>query len=130
MSDPVGPVCHIPPTNTPGNPQPNNIPAIPPVPSGTPGTPAFNNQLLAFLQALRQMMLLLQQSSQNGGISNNVTSNGNSKKATWQEDRSARVTEKVKVEDPNNPETFVEFDRINSYTMVDKAGGGKFVWNR
>jgi hypothetical protein len=127
----VGPVCHIPPANTPGNPQPQNLPGIPgPVtpPNGPNGQQDFNNAIAALLNALR--LLLLQLANQQGtkGQTNNATSKNQQGRWSQQE----RVTEKVRVFQNNDPssQNWVDVEQINKLVMKDSVTGSQWTWNR
>jgi hypothetical protein len=127
MSNNVGPVCHIPPPNTPGNPQPRNMPGIP----GPVGTGSSQADINALLNALRQALLtLLGMLNNNNNATGTITSPKPSKPAQWNETN--RVTSTVKIFQNNDPTSpnFVEVEQINSLTMTDKSTGNTWVWKR
>ncbi len=75
MSD-QGPVCHIPPKNEVGNPQPHDLPGLP-----GPVTPPMNASPAAMMAAmndyarlLNMLLRLLQQMTQQTPVTNNAVS--------------------------------------------------------
>ena len=133
----VGPVCHIPPGNTPANPQPQNLPGLPgPIspPTSTAAQQAFNNQIAAMLNAMRLMLLQLSgqlqrlNQDQFQGQTNNAMSRP--QQGRWQE--VSRQTETVKVYQNNDPTSpnWVEVERINQLKMGDSATKETWTWNR
>lgn len=128
MSNAVGPVCHIPPTNQVGNPQPKDLPGLPgPIsPPGSTGNPtqdAFNNALASLLNQL--LAMLRQLAKQQPGQINNVVV-----KADWEQ--SERVTEKVRVYQNNDPSSpnWVDVEQINKLVMKNGKTGEKWSWSR
>lgn len=121
------PVCHIPPANpTTTQPGPKPLPGIP------QPTPTLEG-LLATVQALKTVIeRITNQNTLDNGFSNGFTRkpDPNDRKVQWVEQ--ARVTEKVKVYQNNDPSTgnFVEVERINKLTMADKNTGQTWVWDR
>lgn len=127
----VGPVCHIPPTNQVGNPQPKNLPGIPgPIsPPGSTGNAqqdAFNQALAALLNYILQ--LLRELANQNPGQTNNAVPKPS--KSTWNE--VSRVTSKVRVFQNNDPtsQNWVDVEQINQLTMGNKKTGDQWTWKR
>lgn len=53
---------------------------------------------------------------------------GNKKKSRWSEQ--SRVSETVKIKNPDDENQFVEVKRINKLTMKDGQTGEQWVWNR
>lgn len=47
----------------------------------------------------------------------------NNFKVEWEEDKSKRVTETVRIEQEDNPENYVEVERVQSAVMTDKQTG-------
>ena len=127
MSNTVGPVCHIPPANTPGNSQPQNMPGLPgPVSANDP------NSMANLLNAMRLAMLaLLNQLNDNnkgqGGFNRRPDP---SKKPSWTEVN--RVTETVRVFQNNDKTSgnWVDVEQINSLTMQNKQTGDQWKWKR
>lgn len=123
----VGPVCHIPPVSTPGNPQPTNLPGIPG--PASPNDPvSMANLLNAMRLALLSMLNQLNSSTNNN--SNGLNRKPEPTKAQWNETN--RVTSNVKIYQNNDPNTgnFVEVEQINQLTMTDKSTGNTWVWKR
>jgi hypothetical protein len=125
----VGPVCHIPPASTPGNPQPKNIPGIP-----GPVAPGDANGTANLVNAMRLALLSLL--NQLGSIGNNTTiiNNGGASspkqsKSQWTEQ--SRVTDKVKIYQNNdkNSSNFVEVEQVNQLIMRDN-NGNTWTWSR
>lgn len=123
----TAPVCHIPPVNpTTAQPGPKALPGIP------QPTPSIEG-LLATVQAMKTIIERIT----NQNPLDNGTTNGfqrkperDNQKLQWIEQ--ARVTERVKVYQNNDPSTgnFVEVERINKLTMADKNTGQTWVWDR
>jgi hypothetical protein len=125
----VGPVCHIPPTNTPGNPQPQNLPGIPgPVSGQGASQQAINNEFAALLNALRALLLQLANQQGTKGQINNATSKN--QKGRWSE--SGRVVETVRVFQNNDPTSsnWVDVEQINQLKMKDSVTGSEWTWKR
>ena len=101
----TAPACHISPTNQFDQPPAARTPNIP-VPDGTIAG------LLATVQALKNTVEKLQ------------------KPTNFSEDRGKRKTDKVKVVNPDDPEQFVEVERITHLEFVDRATGQRIVWSR
>lgn len=131
----VGPVCHIPPKNTTGDPQPHAIPGIPG--AINPNSPSFNNDVANMLNALRQLLLRLsgqlndlnKRQDTFQGVLNGFKTKPDSN-AQWQQ--SDQQTEKVKVYQNNDPtsDNWVEIERTTSLTMKDKHTGQLWKWQR
>ena len=134
MSNPVGPVCHIPPTNQRANPQPKNIPGLPGPVQVTPGNiPGTLDQFAAMLNAMRMMLLQLagqtpQKPTDNGGTTNNVVPKKSDEKSRWAEE--SRTTEQVKVYNPDDKSQYITVERINKLTMKDAVTGQTWTWDR
>lgn len=113
------PVCHIPPKTPSTQPNPVNIPSIP------PARPDVQS-LMHTVNAMRQVIMIL--SGQQGlrGPQGAPGNNAKSKPARWSE--SNRQTEKVKVYNPNDKTQFIEVERINSLTMRDAVTGETWNW--
>jgi len=127
MSDPI---CHIPPVApTPGRP----TVTIPPIPQARPDV----NSLLATVNALRQAVLILsgaqtttgQNKGNEGGFFNGFTSGSSNKGTQWSEQ--SRAVEKVRIfqNDDKTSENWVDVERINSLTMVDKNTKQTWKWD-
>lgn len=129
-----GPVCHIPPANTPANPQAHNVPGMPP--PINPGSKSFNNDVANMLNAFRQMLMTLlgqlnslNNNTNNGGVSNGFTTKQGDKGNNYTQ--VSQATEKVRVYQNNDPTTgnYVEVERTNRLVMKDKQGN-TWVWER
>jgi hypothetical protein len=48
-------------------------------------------------------------------------------KVEWEEDKSKRVTETVRIEQEDNPENYIEVERVQSATLSDKQTGKTFT---
>lgn len=117
----VAPVCHIPPPNT-ATPQPTGtrLPSIPPA--------TDLNSALRAISALRQaVQQLSNQITQNNGVLNGFRQDRN-QGATWVEER--RVTETVRVTNPQDENQYVDVERINSLTMKSRDSGQTWQWKR
>jgi hypothetical protein len=111
MSNPVGPVCHIPPANTPGNPGPLAIPGMPaPATASIPSLQATVNQLREII-----ITILGQQGAQGAA--------GQSAKPSDFVQKNIKTTTK-KIYQNNDPSTgnFVEVQVVQSLTMANKTG--------
>jgi hypothetical protein len=133
MSSTVGPVCHIPPANTPGDPQPQNMPGIPgPVspPTGNNGQAAFNAAIAALLNAMR--LLLLQLANQTGtkGQGGSISSPKSNNKARWTESNRVTTTVRVFQNNDKTSNNWVDVEQINSLTMKDSVTGSQWTWKR
>lgn len=123
MTDPV---CHIPPETVVDQPQPQNLPAIPPAQPNV-------QSLAQTVNAMRQTIMILtgRQGVQGPqGVPGKPGQSGNaqSKKAQWTE--ASRQTEQVKIYNPNDNTQFIEVERINSLTMKDSATNQTWTWRR
>lgn len=129
MSNNVGPVCHIPPASTPGEPQPLNLPGIP-----GPATPDDPNSIVNLINALRLALLQLMDEfnrfNRNRGGTITIRPDPNKKPAQWIE--VGRQTEKVRVYQNNDKTSpnYVDVEQINQLTMQDKKTGAVWRWNR
>lgn len=54
----------------------------------------------------------------------------NNQKSAWVENPKLRLKEKVRVENPDNPDQFVEVEQINGYSMTNQKTGEVFTWKR
>lgn len=125
MTDPVGPICHL-----PGDtPDPNTQPALlPPIPIAT--------NLASALMAINAMRTIIHQitgqtQSRPSGSTGFKFKNDDAKKnkqGRWQE--ANRVSETVKIKNPDDENQFVEVKRINELTMRDSQTGETWVWKR
>lgn len=124
------PICHIPPKNTSGNPQPKNLPGLPgpvsPPQTGNAAQDAFNAAMAALLNYI--LALLREMANQNPGQTNNAVPKQT--KGTWTETN--RVTSKVRVFQNNDPTSpnWVDVEQINQLTMGNKKTGDQWTWNR
>lgn len=125
MSDiPVGPVCHIPAATQPANPIASGVAGIGAPPRDLPTALASIAQLQNVVRQLTQQLV------QNNTTTFSIRSDGGDKKTQWiQKDI---VTEKIKVYQNNDSSSpnWVEIERTNGLTMVDKATGGTWVYKR
>lgn len=137
----VGPVCHIPPTNTPANPQPHDMPGLPgpvspPSPNGGQDLSGLYAAMRAYadmLNRMRQMLLALSNQvgpNNNNGFANNFTTKKGDQSASWVE--IAREEEEVKIYQNNDPNTgnYVTVKQINALTMGNKGTGQTWKWRR
>ena len=124
------PVCHISVDQVIQQPGQRLIPSI-----------GKATDLKSALQVINQMSLIInmltgQQAQSSGGVS----TGGGTKSSTkpkqpqqdgrWNEVRSSRVIEKVRIEQKDNPENWVEFERINRLEFIDSVTGEKWQWRR
>jgi hypothetical protein len=126
MSNVVGPVCHIPPATTPGDPRARALPAVP-----GPATPDDLGSIVALLNALRQIVMnLSDELKDNQGVTNNFYTQDDPKKARWVERK--RVTQRVRVYQNNDKtsKNYVDVDQINGLVMQDRKTGALWNWNR
>jgi hypothetical protein len=124
----VGPVCHIPPNNTIGDPQPQNLPGIPGPVNPMGNQQDINNAFAALLNALR--LLLLQLANQRNGGNGTSGSTPDKNKPTWKEQ--SRVEQTVRVFQNNDPSSpnWVDVKQINQLTFADKNTGATWKWDR
>jgi len=125
MSNVVGPVCHIPPPFTPGNPQPLNMPGLP-----GPATDLVSAiALINSMRAVLAQMVDTHQSGNNTGVTNNFITQSD-KKAQWVE--VDRQVEKVRVYQNNDKTSpnYVDVEQINQLTMQDRRTGALWRWHR
>lgn len=116
------PVCHIPPVTTTQQPTPINVPSIP------LAGPTLAS-LTGAVNAMRQTLLML--TGQSGANGANGQAGKPAKKdppERWTEN--ARVTETVRIFNPDDHEQFVDVERINKLTMKDKVTGETWTWDR
>lgn len=60
----------------------------------------------------------------------NITGATSKTQGDWVEDRGKRIITKVKVEQKDNPENFVEFEQIDGFTMKNAKSGEVWKWQR
>lgn len=114
----VPPVCHIPPVQPTTQPQPVNLPSIPPAQPNVQSLADTVNQM-------RQLLMYLA-----GQIAKNA-SNGTgarSQVARWSE--ASRTTSNVRVYNPNDKTQYVDVEQINTLTMKDGITGDAWTWHR
>lgn len=130
----VGPVCHIPPKNTPANPQPSNMPGLPPAVSPPAGGVAnnaqssFNNEVAAAINAILQMLRTLS-SQQQALVTNNATSNQQSS-GSWSEGSRQMTTVRVYQNNDKTSQNFVDVEQINKLTMKNSKTKDTWTWTR
>lgn len=107
------PVCHIPPAMPNTVPTVKNLPAVPPATDLKSAIQAVN--------AIRQIVQIITNQQIQQPYTNNFI-------ADWEE--SDRVTEVVRVYNPNDKSQYVDIQRINKLTMKDKKTGSKWTFNR
>lgn len=125
MSNNVGPVCHIPPANTQGDPSPSSIPGIP-----GPANPHDPIAMANLVNALRLTLLsLLNQLNKGNNTGTTSTTVKPQPNATWKEQ--SRVTSTVRVFQNNDKssQNWVDVEQINQLTMVN-GQGQTWKWNR
>lgn len=127
-----GPVCHIPPANTPADPQPQNMPGVPaPVsPPKTGNTPQdnFNRDLANAINAIIKILSALR----NTGGGNNVTNNFTSKQSSSSYQEVNRQTKKVRVFQNNDKTSsnWVDVEQINGLTFKNPTTKETLSWTR
>lgn len=118
MSNPVGPVCHIPPASTPARPAPQSLPGVP-----APAQPNLQS-LVQTVNLLRQIILVLtgQQGAQGVQGAQGAAGKGAGPQDFVQQNIKTTTT---KIYQNNDPSTgnFVEVQTIQSLTMANKSGG-------
>lgn len=119
------PVCHVPPENV-NVPQPGvrNLPAVP---IAQPNLESLVNAV----NALRQVVNILSgQQSVDGanGFSNSFSTTKPKTDGTWIEEK--RVTQTVKVYNPDDRTQYIEVERINGLVMRNKDTKQTWVWKR
>lgn len=125
MSD-QGPVCHVPPANLPGNPQSHNLPGLGSVQPNIPS-------LVRAVQDLQRAVRVL--AGQVNPIVPGATSNGFKSKQDKPTDQGRwieqdRVTETVRVFNPQDHDQYVDVQQINKLTMRDPITKETWVWDR
>lgn len=118
-------VCHIPPDTTVDQPDPLNLPGIPPPDATVEG-------LLATVNAMRQTILIItgQQGVQGPRGQAGPRGKDTSAKGQWTENKANRVTAKVKVYSKTDPTQFVEVEQVNQIEMVNKDTKQTWKWQR
>lgn len=117
----AAPVCHIPPVPPPTTqPTGNRLPSIP---AATDLASALR-AISAMRQAIQQ---LSNQITQDNGVINGFRTKQN-QGATWTEDR--RVTENVRITNPEDDSQYIDVERINMLRMKNKDTGQTWTWNR
>jgi hypothetical protein len=112
----VGPVCHIPPKNIAGNPQPVDLPGI-----AGPASPNVQS-LTQVVNNLRQVILVLAGQRGPQGVPGAPGQSANAAQSSFtQKDIQ---TQTVKIYQNNDPSTgnFVEVQQVTSLTMGAKNG--------
>jgi hypothetical protein len=116
----VAPVCHDSRDQVITQPAPKKLPAIP-----------VATDLASALAAIAALTTIVRSLTQ-PPVQNNYGGVGGggepSKPQRWTQDK--RVTETVKITNPDDPSQFVEIQRIKSLTMKDGQTGETWVWNR
>lgn len=131
MSNPVGPVCHIPPATTPGAPQPLNLPGLP-----GPATPNDINSIVSLVNSLRLMLVQMSDQTRARVVAPPTNRRGpgpppdKNRDPQWAE--VDRQTHKVRVYQNNDKtsQNYVDVEQINSLTMQDRHTGALWRWNR
>lgn len=118
MVDPT--VCHIPPVAPTVQPSPVNIPSIPPAEANIP---SLQNTVNVMRQALQ--ILLGQQ-----GFQGPQGRAGVNASAAGQFTETKRVTETVRVFNPDDNTQFVDVERTNQLVMTNKATKQTWTYNR
>lgn len=124
----VGPVCHIPPKTTPGNPQPQALPGLP-----GPASPSDPVSMANLLNAVRLAMLPFLNNNQkpnNTAINDFITKPSPDSRSSWVEVE--RVHQKVRVYQNNDKTSpnYVDINQINKLVMQHKKTGERWVWQR
>jgi hypothetical protein len=120
------PVCHISPDQVIfDQPKPVKMPTIPPA-----------VDLASALAAIRALTLLVQQlagqQSVQGpqGLPGQPGQSSRTKVGRWNEIPGSRVTQTVRVFNPQDKTQYVDVERINSLTLQDNVTGEDWVWRR
>lgn len=112
----VGPVCHIPPLNSQGQPTPSDIPGIP-----EPASPTLQS-LQHVVNQLRQIIIVItgQQGAQGPPGQNAATPSASAASFT----QKTISKGKVKIYQNNDPSTgnFVEVEIVNNLVLQNKQG--------
>ena len=117
----VAPVCHIPPAVTVTPQPPGRL--LPSIPNAYDLASA-----LRAIAALRQaVQILTNQNTTDNGVINNFNTRRD-QTGTWNEER--RVTETVRVFNPEDDSQYVDVERINSLRMLNKDTKQTWIWNR
>jgi hypothetical protein len=116
----VGPICHIPPKQPKTTTSPLEVPNIP-IATDLPS-------LIRASNVMRQAIYNLTQNQIINNIHNTTNNNKSSAGGRWQE--KTRVSEKVRVFNPNDHTQYVDIERINALTMVDGKTGLTWNWRR
>jgi hypothetical protein len=119
MANPT--VCHIPPVVPAQNPSPVNIPSI-------PVADATVQSLQNTVNVMRQVLQLLL--GQQGFQGPPGQPGRNAQSATGQFTETKRVTEVVRVFNPDDNTQFVDVERTNQLVMSNKATKQTWVYNR
>ncbi len=114
----AAPVCHVSKDQVISQPDPKQMPSI-------PHATDLASALLA-IAALKKIVEHIVLPPKNNG--HGTVLPPPAKIGRWTQFN--RVTERVKVTNPDDPSQFVEIDRIKTLTMVDNVTGEKWVWNR
>lgn len=117
----AAPVCHIPPV-PPATTQPTGT-RLPSIPAATDLSSALR-AIAAMRQAIQQ---LSNQITKDNGVINGFRQDRN-QGATWTED--SRVTETVRVTNPQDENQYVDVERINSLSMKNRDTGQTWKWKR
>lgn len=112
MSNPVGSVCHIPPSSTPGNPGPIAIPGLPaPAAANIPSLQATVNQLREII-----ITILGQQGAQGAA-------GKNAKPGDFVQKSIKTVTKKIYQNNDPSTGNFVEVQQVQQLVLASKTGG-------
>lgn len=128
----VGPVCHIPPANTPADPQPQNMPGVPapvsPRPTGNQVQDNFNRDMANALNAIIKIL----QALRNTGGGNQITNNVTTKQSASSFRETGRQVEKVRVYQNNDKTSsnYVDIEQIQALSFNNPTTKETLKWTR
>lgn len=105
--------------------QPSLIPNIPPA-NDLPSALAAINALANAMRIITNRQNARPPQPWTPQINNFASTNS----SRWQEVRSERVKQVVRVKNPQDPSQFVDVEQINGLTFSDQKTGEKFSWKR
>lgn len=121
------PVCHIPPVVPANQPNPVNLPSIPPAQATIASLQATVNAMRYVVMYMSGQQGFQGQQGQQGKQGQPPTP---PKAPRWAEVKASRVTETVRVFNPSDKTQFVDIQQINQITMKDSVTGNTWQWSR
>lgn len=124
MAEQAYSVCHIPPRTITSQPQPVEMPSIPPVQPNIAS-------LTATVNAMRHVIMILSGQQGTEGPPGRPGKDGKTKSdppTRWAE--TTRVVETVRIFSPEDRSVYVDVERINRLVMSDKATKELWSWDR